>query len=126
MLGLDSRYVGEGSGEIPVESDFLMDEVQKRIRGANRYGFAAIADVIELDGRGAVVAIVRDLTASGCSVKTTTPFTAGTWVRIRITHSGAEFSAIGNVTDNVSQTGMDIIFTQMEPNDRAILEKWLG
>lgn len=101
-----------------------MDEAQKRIdRSVN---FAAIAEVIDLDGRGAVVAIVRDLTASGCFVKTTTPFAAGTWVRIRITHSGAEFAAIGNVTDNVSQTGMGIIFTQMEPKDRAILERWLA
>lgn len=104
-----------------------MDEAQKReCRGASRYSFSAIAEVIDLDSRGELVSILRDISASGCFVKTTTPFASGTWVRVRITHSGAEFAAIGNVTDNVSQTGMGIIFTQMEPNDRAIMEKWLS
>jgi hypothetical protein len=104
-----------------------MDEAQKRIesRGAASFNFAAIAEVIDLDSRGELVSILRDLSASGCFVKTTTPFASGTWVRIRITHSGADFAAIGNVTANVTATGMGIIFTQMEPNDRAILEKWL-
>ena len=47
-------------------------------------------------------------------------------VRVRITHSGADFAAIGNVTANVTATGMGIVFTDIEPNDRAILERWLG
>jgi hypothetical protein len=105
-----------------------MDEAQKRIecRGASRYGFAAIAEVIDLDSRGELVSIIRDLSATGCFVKTTTPFASGTWVRIRISHSGEYFAAIGNVSANVSPTGMDIIFTQIEANDRAILERWLA
>jgi hypothetical protein len=82
--------------------------------------------VIDLDGRGELVSIIRDLSASGCFVKTTTPYPAGTWVRVRIKHSGEEFAAIGNVTGNLTPTGMDIAFTQIEPHDRAILEKWIG
>src|SRR4029077_781042 len=105
-----------------------MDEAPKRVenRGAARYTFAAIAEVIDLDGRGELVSILRDISASGCFVKTTTPFAAGTWVRIRITHSGVDFAAIGNVTANVTATGMGIVFTDIEPNHRAILERWLG
>jgi hypothetical protein len=41
-------------------------------------------------------------------------------------HSGAEFAAIGNVTGNVTATGIGIVFTEIEASDRAILEKWLG
>lgn len=105
-----------------------MDETQKRIerRGATRYNFGAIAEVIDLDKRGELVSLTRDLSFSGVFVKRTTPFPTGTRVRVRIAHSGGDFAAIGNVTANVNQTGMGIVFTQIEENDRAILERWLG
>jgi hypothetical protein len=95
-------------------------------RGATRYNFGAIAEVIDLDQSRELVSLTRDLSFSGVCVKTTTPFPTGTRVRVRITHSGADFAAIGNVTANVTPTGMGIVFTQIEPNDRAILQKWLG
>jgi hypothetical protein len=95
-------------------------------RGATRSNFGAIAEVIDLDARGDLVSVTRDLSLSGCFVKTTTPFPKGTRVRVRITHSGADFTALGNVTDHVTATGMGIVFTQIEPNDRAKLERWLG
>jgi hypothetical protein len=95
-------------------------------RGATRYNFGAIAEVVDLDGRGQVVSLTRDLSRSGVFVKTTTPLTTGKRVRVRIMHSGAEFAAIGNVTGNVTATGMGIVFTEIEASDRAILEKWLG
>jgi PilZ domain len=95
-------------------------------RGATRYNFGAIAEVIDTDQPDELVSVTRDLSFSGCFVKTTTPFPKGTRVRVRITHSGGEFTAMGNVTDNVTATGMGIVFTQVEPNDRAVLERWLG
>ncbi|PYU17909.1 MAG: hypothetical protein DMG32_26910 [Acidobacteria bacterium] len=95
-------------------------------RGATRSHFGAIAEVIDLDQTHEVVSITRDLSLSGCFVKTTLPFREGTRVRVRITHSGADFTALGNVTANVTATGMGIAFTDIEPNDRAILETWLG
>jgi PilZ domain len=95
-------------------------------RGATRYNFGAIAEVVDLDRRAEVVSLTRDLSFSGAFVKTTTPLPTGTRVRVRITHSGAEFAASGNVTGNVTPTGMGIVYTEIEPNDRAILERWLG
>jgi hypothetical protein len=105
-----------------------MSEAEKRIerRGAKRYYLGAIAEVIDLDGRGEFVSVTRDLSASGCFVKTTTPFVTGTMVRVRLTLSGAAFAAIGNVTANVTPTGVGIVFTEIDENDRAILEKWLA
>ena len=105
-----------------------MSEAEKRIerRGAKRHYFGAIAEVIDLDGRGEFVSVTRDLSASGCFVKTKTPFAAGTMVRVRLTLSGAAFAAIGNVTANVTPTGMGIVFTEIDADDRAILERWLG
>lgn len=94
-------------------------------RGATRYNFGAIAEVIDIDQSHELVSVTRDLSFSGCFVKTTTPLPKGTRVRIRITHSGADFTTLGNVTDNVTATGMGIVFTQIEPNDRAVLESWI-
>jgi hypothetical protein len=95
-------------------------------RGATRYNFGAIAEVIDLDQPDELVSLTRDLSLSGCFVMTTTPLPKGTRVRVRIMRSNGEFTAIGNVTANVTPTGMGIAFTQLEPNDRAILERWLG
>jgi hypothetical protein len=47
-------------------------------RGATRYNFGAIAEVVDLDGRGEVVSLTRDLSFSGVFVKTTTPLPTGT------------------------------------------------
>ncbi len=96
-------------------------------RGATRYNFGAIAEVIDLDERDALVSLTRDPGLLGCFVKTASPYPPppGTRVRVRIIHSGAEFVAVGNVTANVTPTGMGIAFTQIQPNDRAILETWL-
>lgn len=95
-------------------------------RAATRYNFGAIAEVIDLDQSRELVSLTRDLSFSGVFVKTTTPFPTGTRVQVRITHFGADFAAIGNVTANVTPTGMGIVFTQIEPNDRGILERWMG
>jgi len=95
-------------------------------RGTMRYNFGAVAEIIDIDQPDELVSVTRDLSLSGCFVKTTTPFPNGTRVRVRITHSGGEVTAIGNVTANVTPTGMGISFTQIEPSDRAILERWLG
>jgi hypothetical protein len=95
-------------------------------RGATRYNFGAIAEVIDLDQPDALVSLTRDLSLSGCFVKTTTPYPEGTRVRVRIIHSGGEFVAVGNVTANVTATGMGIAFTEIGPSDQAILERWLS
>jgi hypothetical protein len=95
-------------------------------RGATRCDFGAIAEVIDLDEPDELVSLTRDLSLSGCFVMTTTPLPKGTRVRARIVRSSGEFTAIGNVTANVTPTGMGIAFTQLEPNDRATLERWLG
>lgn len=80
-------------------------------RGATRYNFGAIAEIIDLDESREIVSLTRDLSLSGVFVKTTMPFEEGTRVRVYITHSGEEFTAIGNVTGNVTPTGMGIILS---------------
>jgi hypothetical protein len=95
-------------------------------RQSDRYSFAASAQVKELGSWKEQVLITRDLSAGGCFVKTVAPLPKGSRMRVRIEHARAEFTAIGRVTDNVTAEGMGIEFTEMEPSDRAILEKWLA
>jgi len=94
-------------------------------RGATRYNFGAIAEVIDLDDPDELVSLTRDLSSSGCFVVTTTPFPQGTRVRVRIMRSGGDFSALGHVTSNVTHSGMGIVFTHIDPADQTLLERWL-
>jgi PilZ domain len=94
-------------------------------RCATRYNFGAIAEVIDLGQPNQVVSLTRDLSLYGCFVKTPMPFAKGTEVRVRIRHSGADFTAVGNVTDNVTREGMGIKFVQIRTQDQGVLEEWL-
>jgi hypothetical protein len=49
----------------------------------------------------------------------------GTKVRVRITHRGATFAALGSVAYAAFE-GMGIAFGEIEARDRAILDTWLG
>ena len=95
-------------------------------RQMTRYDFGAIAEVVDLNSREDVIVVTRDLSLAGCFVKTRYPFPAGTEVRVRITYSGSDFAAIGNVTGNTTPEGMEIEFFAIEPKDRAIIEEWLS
>jgi PilZ domain-containing protein len=95
-------------------------------RQMTRYDFGAIAEVVDLDSRDDMIVVTRDLSLSGCFVKTRTPVPAGTEVRVRITYAGSDFAAIGSVTSNITREGMGIEFVEVEPEDQAIVEGWLG
>jgi len=95
-------------------------------RHMTRYDFGAIAEVVDLDSRDDMIVVTRDLSLSGCFVKTRTPFPAGTEVRVRITYAGADFAAIGSVTSHITREGMGIEFVEIDPDDQAIIESWLG
>jgi hypothetical protein len=66
-----------------------------------------------------------DLSLYGCRVETHKSFPAGAKVRIRIVHRSGNFVALGRVANISSEGGMGIAFTQIEPNDQLILEKWV-
>ena len=57
------------------------------------------AEVKELWSWKEQVLVTRDLSAGGCFVKTAAPLPKGSRIRVRIEHAGAEFPAIGKVTD---------------------------
>lgn len=99
--------------------------LQKSRRGATRYNFGAIVQVVEVESQRGLVSLTRDLSLSGCFVITTSPFSAGTRVTVTITSSGESFAAVGHVTDNVLRDGMGIAFSHLDAKDQATLEGFL-
>lgn len=95
-------------------------------RRAARYNFGAIAEVVDTASLSELICVTRDLSLSGCFLKTKTPLPKGTEVRVRIMSSGADFAAIGNVTGNITHEGMGIEFVRIEPNHIPVIEKWLS
>jgi hypothetical protein len=109
-----------GASGAPEEA-FLIER-----RQMTRYDFGAIAEVVDLDSRDDMIVVTRDLSLSGCFVKTRTPLPTGSQVRVRITWGGSDFAAIGSVTGNITREGMGIEFVEIEPEHQAIIEEWLG
>src|SRR5579863_5607429 len=95
-------------------------------RRSTRYSVGATAEVKQLGSRKEHVLSTRDLSAGGCFVRTAEPFPRGAQIQLRIKHGGDEFTATARVTDNVSPHGMGLEFVEVQPKDRAILEKWLA
>jgi hypothetical protein len=129
--GVVAYVTGDGMGIVfsTVESEnyeILAKWLSRTPRSSDRYSFAATAQVKELGSWKEQVLITRDLSAGGCFVKTAAPLPKGSRIRVRIEHAGVELTAVGRVTDNVSSEGMGVEFIEMEPGDRAILEKWLA
>lgn len=107
------------------DSSALLLEITCPVRRAVRYSFGASAEVTVLGSTEGLVSITRDLSAGGCFIKTRTPLSKETLIRLRITHSDSEVTALGEVTDNVTPEGMGVEFTGMEPQDRALRQTWL-
>jgi PilZ domain-containing protein len=93
---------------------------------AHRYGFAAHAEVIDLETGIDIQARTTDLSLYGCGLAAVKPFPAGTRVHVKIKHSGAKFEAAGCVAYATSDGEMGIAFVRIESNDQATLEKWIS
>lgn len=92
---------------------------------ARRYLFVAAVELTDMRSDAKIQERTSDLSLFGCRVETHKPFPTGAKVRIRITHMSANFVALGRVSYTTSEGGMGITFTQIEPNDQLILEKWV-
>ena len=91
---------------------------------ARRYPFVATIELTDTQSEAKIQERTSDLSLYGCRVETRKPFPTGAKVRIRIAHRSANFVAVGRVS-YTTQGGMGIAFTQVEPNDQLILEKWV-
>jgi hypothetical protein len=96
------------------------------VRRAPRYPFAATVELTDLQSEIHIQQRTIELSLYGCGVAASTPFPGGTRVRIRITHEGDNFVALGKVIYALADGEMGIAFTRVEHNDQIMLEKWIS
>src|SRR5713101_8534302 len=89
-------------------------------RRATRYHFVSAVEVINVESRKRLISLTRNLSLCGCFVTVKTPSPKGTRVSLKISNSKANFSAVGNVTYNLSDEGMGIEFVQVEAKDQVV------
>jgi len=87
--------------------------VQPGQNRARRYSFAANIELTDMQSEAQITARTSDLSLFGCRVNTLKTLPTGTRVRIRITHSGATFVAMGRVAYTRLNSGMGIVFTNV-------------
>jgi hypothetical protein len=100
--------------------------MQSEHRRAPRHLLGGAVEVIDLESEKQIATSARNLSLFGCFVATASPFVTGTKVRLRITHRGVTFAALGWVAYASASEGMGIAFGGIEARDRAILDTWLG
>src|SRR6266404_1381659 len=93
---------------------------------ARRYSFLASIELTDLESETQAKAQTSDLSLFGCRVDTVKPLPAGTKVRIKISHRSESFEALGKVVYARQNEGMGIHFTNIEPNDQLVLDKWIA
>lgn len=89
-----------------------------------RHCFVARVELIDLDSEARLVAQTSNLNLNGCFVETSTPFPAGSKVRLRILHGSMAIAAVCRVAYSEPR-GMGIGFIKLEPGGEVILDKWI-
>ena len=74
---------------------------------APRHSFVAGIQLADLQSEKQLAAHIENLNLLGCFVETVTPFPEGTKVRLKISHAGVNFSALGKVAYSRPQSGME-------------------
>ena len=93
---------------------------------ARRYSFIASIELTDLQSETQTREQTSDLSLFGCRVDTVKPLVPGTKVRIKISHRGEHFEALGKVAYAQPNAGMGIVFTRIELNDQVILDNWIA
>lgn len=91
-----------------------------------RHPFFASVELLEDKLATRISARTGDLSLHGCYVDTKNPFASGASVRVTITHGEEKFTVRGTVVHSKPNTGMGISFTEIAPEQRTLLVKWLS
>ena len=95
-------------------------------RRAPRYQFIADAVVVDVESDTRLNAKTGDLSLGGCFLDMLNPCPEGTRVQVTIFHAATTFKALGTVVFVFPNTGMGVMFTNVEADQSAALQKWLS
>jgi len=99
---------------------------QTKERRSVRFPIIATAEVFGVQLQTRLNGRTSDLSQYGCYVDIMNPFPVGTVVRVKLSHANGTFTATGTVADAQANLGMGIGFTDIAPDQRAILESWIA
>ena len=113
MQELQQRYVvGRRSG--------------KERRTSTRYPFTATCDATEPKSHAKIIGRTSDLGRGGCYIDTIGPFPVGTVLVVRINREHQTLTFEGKVAFAQPGMGMGLAFTQVAPDQQAILDEWIA
>lgn len=95
-------------------------------RSHPRYAFTAAIEIVAAEPSQRIKTRMRDLSQQGCYVDTDSPLHLGTAADVRITKGAKSLEAEIRVVYNQPRKGMGLMFTALEPANRAILESWIA
>jgi hypothetical protein len=96
------------------------------LRRSPRVPFVAAAKVIEVNSEVRLAAQTADLSEHGCYMDIINPLPLGTPVKIQIEHGTRTFGATAGVVYSVPFLGMGLVFSNIEAEQKATLDKWLS
>ena len=91
-----------------------------------RYPFTATAETLDANSRSRMNARTSDISIGGCYVDTFCPLPRKTDVKIRISRNGECLEAQAMVVYSKIGMGMGLCFTSLEPDHRAMLDRWIA
>ena len=94
-------------------------------RSVRRCPLVASAEVTELGSGTMLSARTSEFGLGGCYVDALNPFAEGTLVGLRILRDQGVFETKAKVVYCDPTFGMGLAFTDMPPDQRALLEAWL-
>ena len=95
-------------------------------RAAQRFPCTAAAEVLDLKSKARVTGRSTDLGLGGCYIDTLAPFAVGAAVQIRLVREKREMEATGVVTYALVSMGMGLSFTEIKPEQQAVLKGWIA
>ncbi len=107
------------SGVVPIASD----PVEKRRHP--RFPFSTGGEAFDPQANVRVTGRLSDISRSGCSMDTISPFAVNAAIILAVTREGRTFKTKAKVMYSLSGMGMGVMFTTMEPDQSRILDSWL-
>jgi len=115
-------YLNRGVS-LPWRESLMEYEIARR---TPRYSFVVDVEVADLQSEIQIRERTTTLSLFGCGINTSKGFPPGTRVRIKLSHRGAEMSALGRVAYARPGVGMGVVFTTVEPEEGRVLEQWIA
>ena len=91
-----------------------------------RYHFTTTAEILDLGSGAQCSARTSDISLGGCFIDTTSPFAAGTAVKVRLTQEKKVFVTRAVVASAMAGMGMGVRFLDVEPQQMEVLGKWIS